>query len=187
MFEKAWLWVMLVSLATSLIISWSTQLKDKSMNYQTILLVTGSVIGRATVFFLLISAPLFHQPRLEAGLVFPVTGAVVGLLGMVLVLLATLELSKTSFSGLKGIPAKAITTGPYRFLRHPATIGFIALYLGWCLAWEAVYALYSVPALALILVPETFWEEKSLVRELGKDYLNYQQKVGMFLPKRKLQ
>ena len=187
MFEKAWLWVMLVSLAISLIISWRTQLKDKSICFRTIGLVSGSVIGRGVVFFILISAPLFHQPRLEAGLVFPIMGAVIGFLGIVLVFLATRELSQTSFSGLQGIPKKVTTTGPYRFIRHPATIGFVAVYLGWCFAWEAVYALYSVPVLALILVLETFWEEKNLVRELGKDYLDYQQKVGMFFPKRKLQ
>jgi protein-S-isoprenylcysteine O-methyltransferase Ste14 len=42
-----------------------------------------------------------------------------------------------------------------------------------------------VPALALILVLETFWEEKNLVRELGEEYLDYQRKVGMYFPKRR--
>ena len=59
------------------------------------------------------------------------------------------------------------------------------MYAGWCLAWEALYAIYSVPALALILVLETFWEERNLVRELGQQYLDFQQKVGMFFPGRR--
>jgi protein-S-isoprenylcysteine O-methyltransferase Ste14 len=185
MFEKAWLWVLLVSVVVSLLVSLRTQLKEKRITFRLVAMVTGSVIGRGLVFFIVICAPLFRQPRLETGLLLPIVGSVIGILGIILVFVATHELSRTNFSGTRGIPARVITTGPYRLVRHPATIGFVAIYAGWCLAWGAVYALYSVPALALILVLETFWEEKNLIRELGKEYLDYRQKVGMFFPKRR--
>ena len=183
MFEKAWFWVLLVSLGVSLLVSLRTQVRGKPVTILLVAIVTGSVIGRGLVFFILICAPLFRQPRLETGLLLPITGSVVGILGAILVFVATRELSQTDFSGTRGIPARVIITGPYRFVRHPATIGFISVYAGWCLAWEALYAIYSVPGLALILILETFWEEKNLVRELGQQYLDYRQKVGRFFPR----
>ena len=162
-----------------------TQVRGNPVTIRLVAIVTGSVIGRGLVFSILICAPLFRQPRLETGLLLPITGSVVGILGAILVIAATRELSQTDFSGTSGVPARVIITGPYRFVRHPATIGFLATYGGWCLAWGALYAIYSVPALALILVLETFWEEKNLVRELGQQYLDYREKVGMFFPKRR--
>ena len=185
MFENAWPWALVVSLVSSLLVSLRTQVTAKPVTIRLVALVTGSVIGRGLVFFVLICAPLFRQPRLETGLLLPVLGSVIGILGAILVFVATRELSRTSFSGTRGIPARVVTTGPYRFVRHPATIGFIAMYTGWCLAWEALYATFSVPALALILVLETFWEERNLIRELGQEYLDFQQKVGMFFPGRR--
>jgi protein-S-isoprenylcysteine O-methyltransferase Ste14 len=67
------------------------------------------------------------------------------------------------------------TSGPYRWVRHP-------LYLGWVLVVFAtphvtgdrlVFAALST-AYLMVAVP---WEERSLVRAFGEDYIRYQRSV----------
>jgi protein-S-isoprenylcysteine O-methyltransferase Ste14 len=183
MFKKAWSWVLLFSLAASAVVTWYIQFKGRRLTLGLAAVLAGSVVGRGLFFFAVTSAPLFRQPRLKPGWLPPALGTVISALGTALILAATRELSRTSFSGMRGIPAKVVTAGPYRFVRHPATIGFVASYAGWCLAWRAVYALASVPVLALLLALETFWEERDLVRSRGEEYLAYRRRTGMYLPK----
>jgi len=67
------------------------------------------------------------------------------------------------------------TSGPYRWVRHP-------LYFGWVLAVFATphltgdrlaFAVFST----LYLVAAVPWEERSLVRAFGDDYVRYQRDV----------
>ena len=60
----------------------------------------------------------------------------------------------------------AITSGPYRFVRHPMYVGFIVLYVASSLVWGSAGAL----ALAGVLIPLILWrtarEDQTLRREL---------------------
>jgi protein-S-isoprenylcysteine O-methyltransferase Ste14 len=69
-----------------------------------------------------------------------------------------------------------VTTGPYRFVRHPIYVGFALLAMGQALAFG------SWPALAIVLcgiVPTFAWraraEEKLLNRTFGERYATYRQ------------
>jgi protein-S-isoprenylcysteine O-methyltransferase Ste14 len=88
-----------------------------------------------------------------------------------------------------------VTTGPYRFIRHPQYAGFLLMTLGltsfsyWWLSntfgigWiskEATVALWFVQlgvyvALALI-------EESYLTKKFGKDYLSYKNQTSFIVP-----
>ena len=77
-----------------------------------------------------------------------------------------------------------VTTGPYRFIRHPTyTASFITL-LGFFF-FTANWLITATPALGLIVfyaykVPR---EENELVRNFGKKYISYMRKTPRFFPK----
>lgn len=143
----------------------------------------GLTLTRALVFFVIIYLPLIDQPRISDTIALPIIGMVLVPSGIVLIVLSSRELMKTEFHGVKGIPEKIITTGPYRIIRHPTNVGFISAFAGWYLVWAGVYSLWLLPILIICFVIETFWEERNLERVFGDEYGEYKKKVGMFFPK----
>jgi protein-S-isoprenylcysteine O-methyltransferase Ste14 len=76
-----------------------------------------------------------------------------------------------------------ITTGPYRFVRHPFLLSIlmvsfaIFLHTGWWLSFLSfllnfVYSCYLIPL-----------EEQALMAEFGMDYLDYRWNTGSFIPR----
>lgn len=85
------------------------------------------------------------------------------------------------FRGKPYTTLRFVTPGPYRFVRHP-------LYIGWMIAfWATPYMTSGHFVFALMLtvymVAAAMIEERDLVAYFGIDYQNYQNKVGMFVPK----
>lgn len=76
-----------------------------------------------------------------------------------------------------------ITSGPYRWIRHPLyTFGalfFLALSVLTTLWWPALFLL---PGL-LALIWRARFEEANLIARFGDDYRAYMQQTGRFLPK----
>jgi methanethiol S-methyltransferase len=69
----------------------------------------------------------------------------------------------------------------YKFVRHP-------LYIGWMLAFWATPSmslghLILAAALSGYMIAATFVEERDLVGYFGREYADYQQMVGRFLPR----
>jgi len=79
---------------------------------------------------------------------------------------------------------KLIISGPYKYIRHPIyTASFITL-LGLFIL-SSNWILAGIPLIILILfymskIPR---EEKELIRNFGKKYINYKKKVGGLIPK----
>jgi protein-S-isoprenylcysteine O-methyltransferase Ste14 len=76
-----------------------------------------------------------------------------------------------------------VTTGPYRFVRHPIYLGLALLAMGEALAFS------SWPAFMIVLsgiVPTFAWraraEEKLLSRTFGERYAVYRQRTKMIIP-----
>lgn len=110
------------------------------------------------------------------------------LAGLLLVLYSTIYLHRHKKEGL-------VTTGPYRFVRHPQYTGFIIVTLGltglsyWLLSvtfgigWltpEATVALWFAQLFAYILL--TLIEDSYLSKEFGEDYTKYKNTVPGLLP-----
>lgn len=73
---------------------------------------------------------------------------------------------------------KLITSGPYRFVRHPMYLGIMIA------AWAASLLVKSTPGFwyaTLIIFPINFvrakWEEKILLEVFGEKYRNYQRRT----------
>jgi len=69
----------------------------------------------------------------------------------------------------------------YRWIRHPMMLGIILAI--WCLPSMTVgHAVFSVGMTVYILIG-IYFEERSLARALGQDYVTYQQRTKKILPK----
>lgn len=78
---------------------------------------------------------------------------------------------------------EVIATGVFRMVRHPIYLGAILFYLG------AILSTISLASALFWIVIIGFYtwiaryEEKILTEEFGADYINYKNKVGMFIPR----
>ena len=59
-----------------------------------------------------------------------------------------------------------VTSGPYRFVRHPMYAGFVPMYLAMPLVWGSVWALVLSVVIILLFVCRTAREDQTLRREL---------------------
>ena len=106
-----------------------------------------------------------------------VSGAVVVLLGILLLVSASSPLSNAQKAG--GIA----TSGPFRYIRHPIytgvyvfSIGLGLLFYTWI--WFAVLGVFA-PLWYLV----SKGEERQMIEEHGEEYLHYMSKTGMFVPR----
>jgi protein-S-isoprenylcysteine O-methyltransferase Ste14 len=77
-----------------------------------------------------------------------------------------------------------VTSGPYRFVRHPLYVVGICLFLSVGLmaanAFILLWTLLTLIAVRSLVVPR---EEAELVAKFGEDYRRYQKMTGSLLPK----
>lgn len=75
-----------------------------------------------------------------------------------------------------------VTTGLYRFIRHPQYTGMFLFTLGWILHWPSVMTLILWP----ILIGAYVWlarkEKLAALDEFGERYLQYAQRTKRFIP-----
>ena len=74
-----------------------------------------------------------------------------------------------------------VTTGPYRFIRHPIYTGIIAAVVGTGLA-ITVWALIGVALLTGFFVFSAYREEGFLVKEFPDSYPGYRARTKMLVP-----
>jgi len=77
-----------------------------------------------------------------------------------------------------------VTTGPYRWVRHPFYVGLVLLLLGISLATANWFILMTGSTLWFaFLLPRTRIEERKLLERFGDDYRAYTRRVGRFVPR----
>jgi serine phosphatase RsbU (regulator of sigma subunit)/protein-S-isoprenylcysteine O-methyltransferase Ste14 len=72
---------------------------------------------------------------------------------------------------------KVITTGPYRWVRHPIYTGWLAGLLGSAIVAGTIDAFLGVEIITFAFVIKLQREERMLARELGDEYRRYMRKV----------
>jgi len=76
-----------------------------------------------------------------------------------------------------------ITSGPYRWLRHPLYTGGMLESLGVVLMVGNGLVTISAVAFWIVVAIRTEKEEAILIETFGEDYRDYQRRVGRFLPR----
>jgi protein-S-isoprenylcysteine O-methyltransferase Ste14 len=61
---------------------------------------------------------------------------------------------------------KVITTGPYRFVRHPMYTGVLLMYAGWPLILGSMWSYVVVGIIVVLFVVRTALEDRTLRTEL---------------------
>ena len=83
----------------------------------------------------------------------------------------------------EGLPHGLITTGPYRFVRHPFYSSYILLWIGWAVAAWHLWAI--VPVATMVT---TYWaaardeEYKFSKTDMSVRYKEYKTRTGRFVP-----
>jgi len=93
---------------------------------------------------------------------------------------------KTNFSPLLEIKEKQklITSGPYRYVRHPMYSAFFlwALFQGILLSnWLVLFA--GIASHALLYLFRIKNEEQLMIKAFGKEYKDYMKRTGRLFPK----
>jgi hypothetical protein len=77
-----------------------------------------------------------------------------------------------------------VTSGIYRYIRHPQYTGFACFTIGMMCEWATLPMLLMWPILAVIYYRLARREEADMRAEFGTAYDEYAEKTGMFLPTR---
>ena len=82
-------------------------------------------------------------------------------------------------------PPKLVVSGPYRYSRNPMITGLLAVMFGLGLLFRSIsLTLVFTPLFTLLMFVELkAIEEPELEKRLGRDYLDYQRRVPMFVPR----
>lgn len=104
-------------------------------------------------------------------------GSLVTVAGVVLVVTGWRELHRHRAEGL-------VTTGVYRFVRHPQYLGLILIAVGWLVHWPTLPGLVMVPLLTAAYVRQARKEEQQLAARIGTVYLDYARRTPAWIPRR---
>ena len=111
-------------------------------------------------------------------------GCLLAIAGAALVLRSRIELgSAWSFVPMADRGTGLVTTGPYRFVRHPIYLGLSMMVMGEALAfgsWPAVIVVFCA------IVPTFVWrasaEERLLAHTFGPRHAHYRRRTKMVVP-----
>jgi len=78
---------------------------------------------------------------------------------------------------------RIVTSGVYSSVRHPQYLGGLLAHVGITFLFSAWYSLLSTPLVILLVFLISKKEEDELLKEFGKEYGDYADKVPMFFPK----
>ncbi|MEE8138928.1 MAG: isoprenylcysteine carboxylmethyltransferase family protein [Thermoanaerobaculia bacterium] len=135
------------------------------------------MFGWPLVLFLL--SPLVDVPRIAPGYFDAVghwpaqLGTLLSLCGLALVAAGWQQIHRST--GL-------VTSGLYRWIRHPQYTGLLLFTCGWLLHWPSLVTLLFWPILAAAYVLLARLEERQAVAEFGEAYLDYAARTKRFIP-----
>lgn len=77
---------------------------------------------------------------------------------------------------------RLVTTGVYRYIRHPQYTGFILLTVGMLVEWATLPMLIMWPFIVYMYYRLAKREEKDMLKSFGNEYVEYQKRTKMFIP-----
>ena len=122
----------------------------------------------------LVDVPILARPYFQALGHWPaMVGTAVSLLGLVLVALGWAKIHRAE--GL-------VTTGIYRYMRHPQYSGILLFTLGWILHYPTLVTLLLWPVLVVAYVWLARQEERQALEDFGEAYGHYAKVTKRFIP-----
>ena len=111
-------------------------------------------------------------------------GTTIGIFSILMFIWAHTFLGKNFSYTLKiFIDQNLITTGPYRFIRHPMYTAFILFHTSiFLMTGNWFIGLIWMGVITIILLLRIKKEEELLVEVFGNDYINYRKRTGILLP-----
>ena len=110
-------------------------------------------------------------------------GMSVFLLGMILFAWGVAYLKKVFLGYVEPKSDTLITSGPYRFARHPVYLGMVISAIGLTIGLRSLWAVLAV---LLLLVPTGIYrarlEERALARKFGVEWDNYSRRTYFMFP-----
>lgn len=95
--------------------------------------------------------------------------------------IVTSELLEFAFSSHVG---KVVTTGPFAYVRHPFYLSYTLVWLGSSILFNSIFLWITLIYLTTFYLTSAKTEEEVYLKsEYSRDYRDYSQKVGMFLPR----
>lgn len=75
-----------------------------------------------------------------------------------------------------------VTSGVYRYIRHPQYTGLVLLSIGMMAEWATLPLLILLPIMVFMYVRLAKREEKDMIGEFGTEYREYMKTTKMFVP-----
>ena len=82
-----------------------------------------------------------------------------------------------------GCKPKLVTTGVYRYSRHPAYLAYLAMATGVFLVIPNVITLTLLAYTGIVTYGHALEEERKLAEMYGEEYERYRSEVGRFFPR----
>lgn len=81
-------------------------------------------------------------------------------------------------------PHGLVTSGPYRYLRHPFYTSYLIFWIGWAIATWSPWSIIPLAVIVVIYVLAALGEEKKFSRTaMAEDYASYRAQTGFFWPR----
>lgn len=103
------------------------------------------------------------------------------LAGLIMIIVGWREIYHNYWKHKDGT-GKLVTTGIYRFIRHPQYTAFLMVTLGFLFSWATIPLLIMWPILFAIYYRLAKKEEAEMIEEFGNEYRDYMKRTNMFLP-----
>jgi len=136
------------------------------------------------VIMLVLSPRIAPAAEIRPPLVSVVVGIVVFWAGEALRVWSKVALGRYfTYSVMTSSDQPVITSGPYRFLRHPSYSGMLLISIGAGAAWGNWLGLGVLTLMTLVgLTYRIYVEEKALLEELGDRYRTYAEHHKRLIP-----
>jgi protein-S-isoprenylcysteine O-methyltransferase Ste14 len=111
-------------------------------------------------------------------LIFPASTIII-VIGILLIVFGWRQIYKAR----RESQGKLVTTGIYKYVRHPQYIGFLLLTFGMLLEWPTIFTVLLWPALVVVYWRLAKEEDKEIEERFGEEFREYKRKVPGFIPR----
>jgi protein-S-isoprenylcysteine O-methyltransferase Ste14 len=141
---------------------------------QLILLLAFLIVWAGDSFVLRVSTFLSEEVPLYIRLV---------LLGIAMLCAVYLARAGHAVVSHHGRPERMVSTGAFRYVRHPLYLGSILFYLGLIVSTASLFSFALLVGIFLFYNRLASYEEEWLFEEYGEDYRAYKKRTGKWVPK----